>query len=164
MKLQGGLMSKVIVWMSRHAPLLSQKLELEHLFPGHQLVLDTRAFSSAAMIKKRFQDARGDEMVVVAPWAVIRELIRLGIKPIYAEMLQITATRARAMDPREVATMTTGKSSKRRYYKFLKFSYCTDVSLTLVPIPSSNAPTAGNKQTVLLNPDGSTKAIINQKG
>jgi hypothetical protein len=158
-----------IVWMSRHAPLISQKLELERLFPGHELVTDTRAFSSAEVIKRRFVEAKGDEMVVVAPWAVIRELIRLGIKPIYAEMLQITATRARAMDPAEVATMTTGKSNKRRYYKFLKFSYCTDVSLTLVPIPSPDLLKAGPKQTVsganapqavLLNPDGSTKAII----
>ena len=153
-------MPKKVVWMSRHAPLISQKLELERLFPGHELITDTRAFSSAEVIKRRFIEAKGDEMVLVAPWAVIRELIRLGIKPIYAEMLQITATRAKAMDPREVATMAVGKTSKRRYYKFLKFSYCTDVSLTLVPIPSLESPKVGPKQAVLLNPDGSTKAII----
>ncbi len=149
-----------IIWMSRHIPLISQKLELERLFPGHELVLDTRSFSSAQIIKKRFEDAGGDEMVVVAPWAVIRELIRLGLKPIYAEMIQITATRARAMDPGDVATMTTGKSSRRRYYKFLRFAYCTDVSLTLVPISPPSAPTINSKQTILLNPDGSTKDII----
>ena len=62
---------------------------------------------AAASLQKRFNEAGGDEMVVVAPWAVMRELIRLGIRPIYAEMLQITATRARAMDPGEVATITT---------------------------------------------------------
>jgi hypothetical protein len=153
-------MAKKIIWMSRHAPLTSQKQELERLFPGHELILETKAFSSAEQIKKRFLEAGGDEMVIVAPWAVMRELIRLGIRPIYAEMLQITATRARAMDPGEVATITTGKSSRKRYYRFLRFSYCTDVSLKLEPIVVHGAPLVTSKSTVLLNPDGSTKAII----
>lgn len=143
---------KVIMWMSRHAPLPSQIKELERLFPKHRLVVDKRPFSSAAQIVRRFQLEKADEMVTVAPWSVIRELIKLGIKPIYAEMVQVSAA-----DDADT-TIITGRSKKKRYYKFLRFAYCTDVKLTLVPIEPP-LKLSGN-QTVLLNPDGSTKSII----
>jgi hypothetical protein len=143
---------KTIVWMSRHAPLPSQLKELERLFPKYHLLLEKRPFSSAMQIIRRFRAVGGDEMVVVAPWSVIRELIKLGMKPIYAEMVQVHAA-----DDAET-TIITGRSQRKRYYKFLRFAYCTDVSLTLVPIEAPVKVT-GN-QTVLLNPDGSTKAII----
>jgi hypothetical protein len=143
---------KTIVWMSRHAPLASQLKELERLFPKHKLIIEKRPFTSVAQILKRFRDVGGDEMVTVAPWSVIRELIKLGIKPIYAEMVQVSAA-----DDADT-TIITGRSKKKRYYKFLRFAYCTDVSLTLVPIEPPVKLT-GN-QTVLLNPDGSTKSII----
>lgn len=136
---------KTIVWMSRHAPLASQLAELERLFPKHDLILDKRPFSSAAQIIRRFRTVGGDEMVVVAPWSVVRELIKLGVRPIYAEMKQTTAAQAES-------TVLVGKSKRKRHYKFIRFVYCTDVSLTLESIA---AP-----QTVLLNADGSTKAII----
>jgi hypothetical protein len=55
-------------------------------------------------------------------------------------------------------TIITGKSRKKRYYKFLRFAYCTDVALKLVPIEAPLKVT-GN-QTVLLNPDGTTQSII----
>jgi hypothetical protein len=138
--------------MSRHAPLASQLKELERLFPGFSLVVDKKPFSSALEIVRRFRDIQGDEMVTVAPWSVIRELIRLGIRPIYAEMVQVHDLKDAE------TTIVTGKSKKKRYYKFLRFAYCTDVKLTLEPIV---APVkASGKQTVLLNPDGSTKSII----
>jgi hypothetical protein len=154
---------KTIVWMSRHAPLASQLKELERLFPKHKLIVEKRPFTSVAQILKRFRDVGGDEMVTVAPWSVIRELIKLGIRPIYAEMVQVNTKKGeKASDwydqPDPDTTIITGRSKKKRYYKFLRFSYCTDVSLTLVPIePPLNVK--GN-QTVLLNPDGSTKSII----
>ncbi|MBO0887473.1 hypothetical protein J2P12_00070 [Candidatus Bathyarchaeota archaeon] len=136
---------KKIIWVSRHAPLKSQISELERLFPKHTLVIEKRPFSSAEQIVKRFREAEGDEMVVVAPWSVMRQIIKLGIRPIYAEMKPTTSADAESV-------IVSGRK-KRRYYKFVGFSYCTDVSLKLEPIDTRNP-------TVLLNPDGSIKSIV----
>ena len=119
--------AKVIVWMSRHMPLDSQKAELERLFPGHTLIMEKRPFSSAEQIVRRYRESGGDEMVVVAPWSVVRQIIRLGIKPIYAEMRPATE------EDHESMTIS-GPARKRRYFKFVAFHYCTDVSLKLEPI------------------------------
>jgi len=138
---------KTIVWVSRHAPLESQKEALDKLFPGHQLVIEKRPFSSAEMIVRRFREVGGDEMVTVAPWSVIRQIIRLGIKPIYAEMKPASAADAESV-------VVAGRSKKKRYYRFVGFHYCNGVELQLEPIPIPGRP------TVLLNRDGSTKSII----
>ncbi len=154
---------KKIIWMSRHAPLSSQRTALEKLFPKHSLVIEKRPFSSAEQIVKRYQDVGGDEMVVVAPWSVIRQLIRLGIKPIYAEMVPTSAADAESV-------IVSGRSKKRRYYRFVGFHYCTDVSLKLEPIPLPSTSAEREKgarsqlslgrQTVLLDSDRSTKSVI----
>jgi hypothetical protein len=138
--------------MSRHAPLASQKIALEKLFPGHQLIIEKRPFSSAEQIVNRFRAVAGDEMVVVAPWSVVRQLIRLGIKPIYAEMKPTSAADGEAVT-------VPGKSKRKRYYKFVGFHYCTDVSLKLEPIPIPGKSSPG-RPTVLLDSDGSTKSIV----
>lgn len=145
---------KTIVWMSRHAPLNSQKIALEKLFPKHVLIMEKRPFSSAEQIVKRYQDVGGDEMVVVAPWSVMRQLIRLGIKPIYAEMVPTSAADAESV-------IVNGRSKKRRYYRFVGFHYCTDVSLKLEPIPiGAKSQHSLGRQTVLLDSDGTAKSII----
>lgn len=146
---------KKIVWMSRHAPLDSQKLELEKLFPKHSLVIEKRPFSSAEEIVKRFRDVGGDEMVTVAPWSVIRQIIRLGVRPIYAEMEPASAADAESV-------IVAGRSKRKRYYRFVGFRYCTDVSLKLepIPIPAAKSQPGSGRQTVLLDSDGSTKSII----
>lgn len=132
-------MAKTIVWMSRHSPLVSQLKELERLFPGHSLIIDRRAFSSAAQIVQRFHEALGDEMVVVAPDSVVRELIRLGIRPIYAEMQQVsTAGEAET-------TIVANRSKRRRYYRFVKFHYCVGIPRLLEPIPEANASSTPTK-------------------
>lgn len=118
---------KRILWMSRHVPLPSQRKELERLFPGHLLITESRPFSSAEQIVRRYRENRGDEMVVVAPWSVVRQIIRLGIKPIYAEMRPCSKQEAESV-------IVSGRSQHKRYYCFVKFHYCTDVALKLEPI------------------------------
>lgn len=122
---------KKIVWMSRHSPTPSQLTELERLFPGYTLHIDPNPFSSAADIVARFKAAKGDEMLVVAPWTVIRELIKLGIRPIYAEM------KAMPLDDPSVEVRLGTK--RKRGYKFVRFHYCEDVALKLTPIPEPEA-------------------------
>lgn len=121
---------KRIVWMSRHPPTSTQSLELERLFPAHVLIVDARSFSGADQIVSRFHHERGDEMVVVAPWTVIRELVKRGLQPIYAEMRQVPCA-----DPHEVVL----GGRHRRCYRFVRFMHCRGVKLDLVPIsPSHN--------------------------
>lgn len=116
---------KRIVWMSRHPPTPSQLTELDRLFPAHTLVVEAQPFSGADQIVGRYHAAKGDEMVVVAPWTVIRELVKRGLQPIYAEMRQVPCDGAH-----EVAI---GRQ-RRRCYRFVRFLHCRGVKLDLAEI------------------------------
>lgn len=109
-----------IVWMSRHHPTKRQRAVLGLLFPFHTLILDNRAFDSAETIITRFHEWHADEMVVVAPLTVVRELVRRGIFPLWAEMKQVAA------DNREAEVHYSG-----RHYKFVRFHRVRDVRFVL---------------------------------
>lgn len=50
-------------------------------------VEDTRPFRDGREVLERFQRARADELLVVAPYSVIDQLVRGGIKPLWAEFV-----------------------------------------------------------------------------
>ena len=114
-----------IVWISRHAPTKSQLAELGRLFPAYDLHFDPAPFSGAADIVARFHAQGGDEMVVVAPWGVMRAIIRHGIRPIWAEMEEVDCKK-----PHEVVM----GGAKKRCYRFAKFHRCKGVKLELEEI------------------------------
>jgi hypothetical protein len=146
-------MSRKIVWISRHVPTNSQLVELERLFPGCHLHIDARSFSNAQEIMGRFREVRGDEMVVVAPWTVMRELIRLGAHPLYAEMKEVPC------DSSEVEVRIPSK--RRRCYKFIRFLWCEGVKLDLREVtPQTRSQNGIAKPTVLLNTAGETVALV----
>lgn len=128
--------AKKIIWMSRHAPTLSQLRELDRLFPGHNLQFDPASFSGADDIVARFRANKGDEMVVVAPWTVIRAITKRGIQPIYAEMKQVPCHRG----SHEVSI---GEGKRRRCYEFVKFYHCASVKLDLIEIQPPTTNTQG---------------------
>jgi hypothetical protein len=128
-------MPKHLVWMSRHVPTPRQQLELNRLFPEHTLTFEPAPFSGADQIVARFKAAGGDEMIVVAPWTVVRELVKHGLRPIYSEMKQIPCS----SPEREVSI---GAGRRRRCYKFVRFHYCDGVELKLVAIQPP--PSAGS--------------------
>jgi hypothetical protein len=99
-----------IMWMSQHVPTKRQLTTLEALFPSYELIIDARAFDSADDIIARYRASSAEEIVVVAPLTVIRELVRRGIHPIWAEMRQIPC------QSHDVEVRT-----KRRCYKFVRF-------------------------------------------
>jgi hypothetical protein len=76
-----------IIWFSRHVPTRRQRTELESVF-GTALSLehDARAFDTADDVIARFRCSGATEMVVVAPDAVIRAIVRRGLQPIKARM------------------------------------------------------------------------------
>lgn len=102
-----------ILWMSRHAPLQSQLAELERLFGSVEVVQDPRPFDSADDIVTRFRVGGYDDIVVVAPLSVIDQLVRRGIRPLWAEMEQI-AKPAHPDPTREV-------EAAGRWYRFRRF-------------------------------------------
>ena len=107
-----------ILWMSRHRPLSSQVVELKHHF-GEGVVVeqDPRPFDNAEVVARRFKEGGFDDMVVVAPLSVIDHLCRMGLKPLWAEMIEET-------DPRkiEVRARNTG-------YRFSRFRRVKSVRL-----------------------------------
>jgi hypothetical protein len=118
-------MAAKIMWVSQHAPTPRQITTLEALFPSHHLIIDPRPFGGADDIIARYHEAQADEMVVVAPLTVIRELIKRGIKPLYAEMRQVPCNSKHA----EVRL-----PNGRRCWRFIRFQRITAVNVKLEPI------------------------------
>jgi hypothetical protein len=110
---------KTIVWFSRHLPTRSQLQALAALYPHHRLLLDTNAFSDATDVVRRFEERGGDEMVVVAPLTVIRELVKRGLKPLRAQMEQCAPTDAEVHEG-------------GRHYRFVRFTRITAIEVTEV--------------------------------
>jgi hypothetical protein len=80
-----------VYWLSRHEPLPSQVAELRRLF-GEDVVIeqDPKPFDSVDDILNRFRQSGADELLVVAPLSVIAQLVQRGVKPLWAEMEQVT--------------------------------------------------------------------------
>ena len=103
-----------ILWMSRHAPLASQEAELARRFgDGVVVERDPRPFSSAEDIAARYRDGGYDDIVVVAPLSVLARLVDLGLKPLWAEMIQVDRSEAEVTTPR--------RSGRTDYYRFDRF-------------------------------------------
>lgn len=124
---------KTIVWMSRHKPTSTQLVELARLFGKHKLVRDRRSFSGADEIVARFKEYGGDEMVLVAPLSVAKEIVRRGIKPLWAKMQQIPCE-----DPYvEIRT-------KGRCYRFIRFERLAAIDIKLDPLEPNPNPFKSN--------------------
>ena len=103
-----------ILWMSRHRPLGSQKTELARLFGSKVWVeQDPRPFSSAEDIVARYRDGAYDDLVVVAPLSVLARLVDLGLRPLWAEMVQVERGEAEVTTPR--------RNGRIDYYRFDRF-------------------------------------------
>lgn len=79
-----------ILWMSRHTLMGSQIAGLRQLDPGPiEIIHDPNTFGSAADIVARFRHSGADELALVAPLGVIQEVLELGVKPLWAEMVVV---------------------------------------------------------------------------
>lgn len=78
-----------VLWVSRHTPLRSQVTELRRLFgPDTTVEQDNRPFDSAEEIARRYREGGYDDLVVVAPLSVLDHLCRMGLRPLWAEMVE----------------------------------------------------------------------------
>ena len=132
-------MPKRILWLSRHLPLPRQLAELEHHFPGYDLAIDGNSFDGADDIISRYRRVAADELVVVAPLAVIRALTMRGVRPIFAEMRQVRC-RGRDGQPNKEVEVRMGRR-RPRCYRFERFHHVNGVDLKLEPLaPTGDQP------------------------
>jgi len=85
---------KRILWISRYPILQSQRKALLVHFGFCNIIEDPRPFDTAEDIKRRFNNGNFDELVVVAPLSVIVRLCELGLRPLWAEMKQVSREEA----------------------------------------------------------------------
>ncbi|KKS93536.1 MAG: hypothetical protein UV70_C0009G0014 [Parcubacteria group bacterium GW2011_GWA2_43_13] len=100
---------KKLLWLSRHNPLPKQIAELQRIFGEVDVRQDVNEFSNAEEIYRRYRSGGYDDIVVVAPLSVIARLIDLGIKPLWAQMDQVS--------DRKNADVV----AKNRFYRFHHF-------------------------------------------
>jgi hypothetical protein len=107
-----------IVWFSRHTPLPKQVEELKRIFgPDTEVIQDPNPFSTADDVVQRFRSMGGEEMVVVAPLSVIDQLLKRGIRPLFAEMDLVK-------DGGEYDVIANG-----RMYRFVRFVRITSIEI-----------------------------------
>lgn len=112
-----------IMWLSRHKPTKRQIAELQRLFGPVAIEWDNRRFSGADDIVERFRETKADEMVLVGPLTLFRELVKRGIKPLYATMEQV-----------KNGSPETEVQYRGRSYKFVDFKRVVALNLVLEPI------------------------------
>lgn len=107
-----------IMWFSRHAPIPKQITELMRIFGDNtKVIIDPKPFSNADDVIERYKKSGSDEMVIVAPMTVINELLKRGIKPLYAEMEQVNSGEEYDVE------------ANGRKYKFLKFTRIVKIDI-----------------------------------
>jgi len=113
-----------IVWMSQHAPTPRQLAALEEMYPHFDLLVDAKSFDTADDIVERFHASGADDLVVVAPWPVINELVNRGLAPLYAVMKSVPP------DSPDVE-IRVRRGRKDRCWRFIEFRRCEGINLKL---------------------------------
>lgn len=107
---------KRILWVSRHEPLESQIRELQKIYNDEVRIEKMDSFKDVSHIVREFQRGGYDDILIVAPLSVIQEVARRGVKPLWAEMEQVS--------PEEAETEASG-----RYYRFKEFRRIEEVKI-----------------------------------
>lgn len=126
-----------IIWFSRHQPTERQRTQLQSIFGQISLEHDTHAFDNAAEVVARFKASGADEMVIVAPDAVLRAIIRCGINPIHARMEQVTSRH-----PEREVTIRP-RLGRPRFYRHVRFERVKAAELTTEPLQQNATATSG---------------------
>lgn len=71
-----------ILWVSRHEPLKEQVEELQQAFGEVEITRYCDVVYSVAQLMEVYDDGEYDEMVVVLPVQLIRQLVMMGVKPL----------------------------------------------------------------------------------
>jgi hypothetical protein len=109
--------------MSRHPCLPSQLKGLRGLFGQEvEVVKDGRPFDSAEEIAARYREGGYDDIVVVAPLSVIKQLLDLSIKPLWADMEEVPSPEAEVV-------------ARGRGFRFARFRRIVGLSLEFEDVP-----------------------------
>lgn len=78
-----------ILWLAKNEPMAEQLEDLKRLFPGAEVVLDTKEVRSTEDAITRIRAGRYTEVVAVLSWSILSQLTQRGIYPIYAKVSRV---------------------------------------------------------------------------
>ena len=78
-------MGKKILWVSRHIPSQEQIDELDKL-GFSEIVVHKQRVDTAEKVVSLMRKKKADDVMVVCPWDMLKDLLTLGIKPIKSVM------------------------------------------------------------------------------
>jgi hypothetical protein len=122
----------IILWISRHEPLPTQRDELARLFGPHELQTDVNSFREASDIARTIRETGAHEVVCVAPLSVLQKLLEFGIRPLTARMERCQPEHAEVVMP--------GRRGLR-YLKFRGFRRLTSIEMAYEEITPCRART-----------------------
>ncbi len=77
-----------VLRFTRHQTLPEEAAEIRHLFGQEvRIETDSRPFRDGREIRERFQRSGADDLLVVAPYGMLDQLTKSGIKPLWGEVM-----------------------------------------------------------------------------
>lgn len=114
-----------VMWVSRHKPLTSQVEELSRLFGEVSLTVAPEGSVSETLARyEALPEPR--ELVLVAPLAICREVLKRGVRPLSPKMM--TMERSVVLNP-DCECKVNG-----RVIRFLEFQRRVNVKETFEPV------------------------------
>jgi len=107
---------KAIYWVSQHDLTPSQKKALASC----RVVKDPRPFANADQIVKRYRESGCEDMIVVAPLSVLQALVKKGIRPVWAEMVETSPGDGEVCLGGHAATGSFGAGRWVKFKRFLR--------------------------------------------
>ena len=123
-----------ICWYSQHDPLIPQVEDLKRLYGDFVLEKDPNPFQTVSEAVKRIRASGADEVVVVAPLSVLSVFCRQGIKPLRADMEEVT-------EVHEDESPYYGRElthHRGRIYRHKRFVRVMELKLVTCPIEEEN--------------------------
>lgn len=75
-----------MIRFTRHSTLLEEAAAMRRLFGEVEIETDPRPFRDGREIRERLQRSGADDLLVVAPYGVLDQLTKSGIKPLWEEV------------------------------------------------------------------------------
>lgn len=121
-------MVKRILWISRHAPLIKQKEELEKIFGKCLIIQYGEKIRDVDHVLELIRQYDPNEIVCVLPLTIISQLLERKIHPIWAEMKLLHVCESEKC-PEYRFTSDWIDPSSRRHFRFVKFKRIVKLEL-----------------------------------
>lgn len=76
-----------VLRLTRHRVMAEERTAFQKLYPGVEVIDDDRPFSDGREAIDRFRRSGAGELLVVAPYSVIDQIVKGGVEPLWAEVV-----------------------------------------------------------------------------